>query len=156
MREQDPQNGFTTVYVPRANVSCLLETLQDQQMGLIQAFFKLLPLPWILGCQILPFKSGVSVSYSLLTLLNQPPGLQGQILWGLIFSVQDLWLGSFCPSLLGENLCSCDYPPLWKLPTWSLGLDCTVNPPLLRPSFWLPLYVFSCRRSFLLAFRLFS
>ena len=155
MREQDPQNGFTTVYVPRANVSCLLETLQDQQVGVIQALFKLLPLYWVLGCQILPFKSGVSVSYSLLT-LKPTPGLQGQILWGLIFSVQDLWLGSFYPSLLGENLCRCDYSPLWKSPTWGLGLDCTMNPPLLRASFWLTLYIFSCRRFFLLALRLFS
>ena len=127
--EQDPQNGFTTIYVPRVSVSCLLETLQDQQVGLIQAFFKLLPLHWVLECEILPFKSGVSVSYSFLTLLKQTPGLQGQTFWGLIFSVQDIWLGSFYPSLHGENLCSCDYLSLWKSPTWSLGLDCTMNLP---------------------------
>ena len=41
----------TGVYVPRVSPSCLLplqETFQDQQVGLAQAPFKLLHLPWVL------------------------------------------------------------------------------------------------------------
>ena len=40
-----------SVYVPRVSSSCLLalwEAFQDQQVGLIQAPFKLLLLPWVL------------------------------------------------------------------------------------------------------------
>ena len=40
-------------YVPRVSTSCLLplqETLQDQQVGLTQGHFKLLPPPWVLEC----------------------------------------------------------------------------------------------------------
>ena len=43
-------------------------------------------------CEILcvPFKSGVSISHSLLALLKvSPTGLQSQTFWGLVFSVQD-------------------------------------------------------------------
>ena len=39
-----------SVYVPRVSCSCLLplwEILQDQQVGLTQAPFKLLLLPWV-------------------------------------------------------------------------------------------------------------
>ena len=43
----------TSVCVPRVTSSCLLplwETLQDQQVGLTQAPFKLLLQPWVLEC----------------------------------------------------------------------------------------------------------
>ena len=156
MGEQNPQNGFTTVYVSRESVSCLLETLQDQQVDLIQAFLKITASALGLGVWDFALQEWSLYFLQLLTLLKQTPGLQDQIFWGLIFSMQDLWLGCFYPSLLGENLCSCDYLSLWKSPTWSLGFDCTMNPPLLHASLWFPLYIFICRRSFLLAFRLFS
>ena len=45
-----PQISVTSMYVPRVSSSCLLplqESLQDQQMGLTQAPFKLLPLHWV-------------------------------------------------------------------------------------------------------------
>ena len=41
------------VFVLKVSCSCLLplpETLQDQQVGLIQDLFKLLLLPWVLEC----------------------------------------------------------------------------------------------------------
>ena len=66
-------------------------------MGLIQAPFTLPLLPC--GprvCEILcaPFNGGVSVSYGPLGLLYvSPTDLQSQMLWGLIFPVQDPWAG---------------------------------------------------------------
>ena len=44
-----------SVYVPRVSCSCFLplqEALQDQQVGLTQAPFKLLLLPWVLKLEI--------------------------------------------------------------------------------------------------------
>ena len=77
------------VYVPRVSSSRLLplwETLQDQQVGLTQASFKLLLLPWIpehVRFCAHPQPSAPSDS--------KPAGLQSQIFWGPIFLVQDLW-----------------------------------------------------------------
>lgn len=81
----------TSVYVLRVGSICLLllqEALQDHQVGLTQAPFKLLQLPWSSVHEILcvPFKSGVSVSYGSLALQKvSPPSLQNQTSWGLIF-----------------------------------------------------------------------
>ena len=79
-----------------------------------------------------PFKSRVSVSYSPPALsYASSSGLQYQIFWGLIFPVQDtkggdpdVGLGTLMwgsePSLLGENLCTGDYPPICgSSPQWS-------------------------------------
>ena len=60
------------------------------------------------------------------------------------------------PSLLGGNFCNCDYPPLCGLLTRVVGLDYTVFPPLLLVSLLFLLYIFCCRKSFLLEFRSFS
>ena len=77
-------------------------SLQDQQVGLTKASFKLLLLPWGQECKIscAPFKSEVSISSSPLKvspppalLKVSPAGLQSQMLWGLIFPVQDPWAG---------------------------------------------------------------
>ena len=89
--ERASKTAVPSVCVPRVSSSCLLslqETLQDQQVGLTQAPFKLLLLPWILECELLcvPFKRGVSISPSPLGLLKlSPAGLQSQTFWGLIF-----------------------------------------------------------------------
>ena len=62
--------AVASICVPRRSPSVLLslwETLQDHQVGLTQAPLQLLPECWDLGvCENLhvPFKSGVSVSYS--------------------------------------------------------------------------------------------
>ena len=58
-----------------------------------------------------------SVSYSLLTLqYASPAGLEIQTFWGLIFLVQHPQAGEpnvgLNPSLLGENLCNCNYSPI--------------------------------------------
>ena len=49
-KDELPKRAAAHVCVPRVNSSCLLllwETLQDQQLGLTQATFKLLLLPWV-------------------------------------------------------------------------------------------------------------
>ena len=77
------------------------------------------------ACEILcaPFKSGISISYSLLALLNvSPTDLQSQMFWGLVFLVQDSWAGEPDMGLrpltpLGEPL-QCNYPPVCGSPTW--------------------------------------
>ena len=51
MADKIPEMASASIYVPRGNFHCLLllqEALQDQQMGMTQAPFKLLPLPWVL------------------------------------------------------------------------------------------------------------
>ena len=45
-----PELAAASVFIPSVSSSCLLfpwETLQDQQVGLTQAAFKLLLLPWV-------------------------------------------------------------------------------------------------------------
>ena len=101
------------------------------------------------GCENLhmPFKNRVSVFFIPLTLLyTRSTGLQSQMFWGLIFPVQDpllrsLMLGSD-PSLLGEKLCNCDYPPVCGPPTQVCGswLYCISTPPphlVVVPSLYL-------------------
>ena len=71
----------------------LREALQDQQVCLAQAPFKLLLLPWGPGVREVlcaSFKSGVCVSHSPLALLEVSlGGLQSQTFWGLVFPGQD-------------------------------------------------------------------
>jgi len=79
-------------------------------------------------CRILwvPFKSGVSVSYSCLAfLISSLTKLQSQAFWGLIFLMQDPWAGwpnvALKPIAHEENLCNYDYPPVSGLPTRGCG-----------------------------------
>ena len=76
---------------------------------------------------------------------------------GLVFVVQDPWAREpdvdLDPSLLGKNICNCVYPRVCGLPAGGVGLDHR-SPPLL-PVSWFLLYIFSCRKSFLLVFRSF-
>ena len=63
---------------------------------LTQDPFKILLLPWLSEYVrfLLSPKSGVSLTYSPLALLNvSPTGLQRQMFWGLIFLAQDRWPG---------------------------------------------------------------
>lgn len=59
-------SGCPRVYISRVISTCLLpfwEVLQDQQVGLTQALFKLLLLPWFPECVrfgVHPLKVGVS------------------------------------------------------------------------------------------------
>ena len=114
-------------------------------------------------CEILcaPFESRVSISYSPLALRKvSPTGLQSPMFWKLFFLVQDPQagkpnVGSY-PSVLRENFCNCNYPPFVGRPPKGMGLDSTLSPPLLHIFLWFLLYIFSCRRSFLLVFRSFS
>lgn len=80
--------------IPSCNLP-LQEALQNQQVGLNQALFKLLLLYLDLECLrfcIHPFKSEVSVSYRPLALPKiSPTDFQSQTFWELIFPVQGPW-----------------------------------------------------------------
>ena len=72
-----------------------------------------------------------------------PTGLQSQMLWGLIFLVQDPWAGEPDMRLrtltpMGEPLYY-NYSPLCGLPR-GMGLDYIMSPPLLPNLFWFLLY----------------
>ena len=152
------------VYVPSRSPNCLLplqEALQDQQGGLNQDPFKWLPLHWDLECMrfcVHPLRAE-SVPYTPLALPYASPAcLQRQMFWGPIFLVQDPQAGQPYVGLrvltswikpLQLWLSSC----LWV--TFQL-CDHTVSPPLLPVMLWFFLCIFSCERSFLLVFRLFS
>ena len=94
-----------------------------------------------------------SIYHSALTLLKVgPTAFQSQIFWGFIFLLQDPREpdGGSDPSLLEENLCCCNYPPICGTPTQGMGLDYTVSLPLPPVSLWFLLYIFCCGRSFFL------
>ena len=78
MADKTSEMASASIYVLRGNFSCLLllqEALQDQQMGMTQAPFKLLPLPWVLEHVILHAfcHSGISLFNSLLALIYTHP-----------------------------------------------------------------------------------
>ena len=113
-----------SICVPRVSHTCLLhlqETLQEQQVGLTQAPIKLLLLSWSVVRFCVCSLSEISISPSPLGLPKlSPTAFQSQILWGLIFLVQDSWVGVFDVGLgpltpVGEPL------PLW-LPTQACDL----------------------------------
>ena len=152
--EQAPQND----YVPWGSTSRLLplrEALQDQQVCLTQTSFKWLHLPsesWSVWDVVHPVRVE-SIYHSALTLLKVgPTAFQSQIFWGFIFLLQDPREpdGGSDPSLLEENFCCCNYPPICGTPTQGMGLNYTVSLPLLPVSLWFLLYIFCCGRSFFL------
>ena len=84
------------VCVPRVSSSYLLplqEALQNQQVGLIWTPIILLLLPWVpqhVRFLCVPIKGEASISPNPLELLKlSSTSLQSQMLWGLVFSVQD-------------------------------------------------------------------
>lgn len=95
-----------------------------------------------------------------LSISHSPPGLlkvsyaslESQTIRGLIFPVQDSYLGNLMwnldPSLFGENLCNYKYPPVCLLPTGWVGvlsIPCSIPPTYLIVVL---LYIFSCRSVF--------
>ena len=93
------------------------------------------------ACEILcaPFKSGVSVSHSAPELLKVgSTGLQGQTFWRLTFLVQ-------IPRSLGTSSATVTILPFVNHPPWGILGFCLSY----SSSLWLLLYIFSCRRSFL-------
>ena len=80
-------------------------------------------------CEILwvPFKSGVAISHSSLTLWKvSPAGFQSQTFWGLIFLVQDPWAGDLSVGLRPlapweEALQFWFATPVYELPIWGHG-----------------------------------
>ena len=69
-----------------------------------------------------PFKSGVSISHSPLTLPKvRPDGFQSQTFWGLIFMVQNPQAGEPSVGLGSHAPCNYNYPPICGWPTWVYG-----------------------------------
>ena len=111
------------------------------------------------ACEILcvPFKSEVSISPSPLGLQKErPAGLQSQCSGGSSSQCKTPRLGSLMwglgLSLLWENLCICNYSPICGSPTWGMGLDYIATPPTPTIFLLFLLFIFSCRRSFLVGF----
>ena len=73
--------------------------------------------------------------------------------WELIFAVQDPWPGE--PDVGLRALTPVGEPQFVGHSPRGMGLDYIVNSPLLPVSLWFFLYVFSCRRSFLVGSGLF-
>ena len=163
-----PKIAAASIFVPRRCPNCFLslqEALQDQQGGLTQASFKVLPL-----CKdsehvrflCAPFKSRVLFSYSPLALpYASPAGLQSLAFRGLITPVQDPQAGEPNAGLRpltpwGEPLQLWLFSCLWIACPRGMNLDSTVSPLLLPISLWFLLCIFSCGKSFLLVFRSFS
>ena len=145
-------------------VSCLTESLcKDQQVDMSKVSFRSLTLG-VTVCNVLliTFKSGVSTTHRPVVLLNiSPTDLQCQIFWGFLFLVQDPHsgdpsCGAWIPCSLGRTTVIIALFPLVGWLPRAMGLDHMCLCPPLPILLWLLLYLFSCRWSFLLVFRLFS
>lgn len=109
----------------------------------------------VLGCGMYeivhaPLKRGVCFLQPSCPPVCKAAGLQRQIFSGIIFPVQESRLGSpvwGCDSLLlGENLWSCEYPPVCGSLTLNMGFGFTVSTPPTH--LWFLLSIFSCGKSF--------
>ena len=165
--EQAPPNGYHQclcsqgkLHLPPASLEGSPKSAGGSDPGSFQITASVLGLG---AAEILcaPFKSGGSISYSPLALPKlSSTGLQSQCSeasssWCRTLRLENpMWVSE--PSLLGENLCNCNYPPVLGSPTQSMDLDSTASPPLLPILLWFLLYIFSCRRSFLLVVQSFS
>ena len=123
--EHIPHNGCYQCLCPQSELQLLPVSLGGSPRsagGSDPGTFQITASSLGLGaCEILcvPLKSGLSISYSPLALPKvSTTGFQSQTFWGLIFLVQDpqarSW-GAQCGvdlSLLGENLCNCNYAPI--------------------------------------------
>ena len=115
MVEPAPQNGCNQCLCPQGELQLPPASPGDSPgsaCGSDPGSFQMTASALGLGaCEILcvPFKSGVSVSHSLLALPEvSPSGLKRKVFWELVFLEQDPQLGSpvwgLDPSLLGRNL----------------------------------------------------
>lgn len=113
-------------------------------------------------CEILcvSFESEVFICLRLTTLPKvNSAGLQSQKFWRFIFPPQDPQVGEWGsmlgldPSLLGENLYSCNYSPIHGSPTWGYVTQLYYVPTPTTHLVVVPCYIFIYRRSFLLVFR---
>ena len=110
--EQTPPNGHHQHLCQKGEFQLSPDSpqaLQDQQSALIQVHFKLLPLCWVLECEIscVPCQSRISVSYKLLAFsYSSSEGLQSQMFWFPIFPVKYLQAGGYygvqTPHFLGR------------------------------------------------------
>ena len=130
----------------------LQETLQDQQVGLTQAPFRLLLLPWVLEnvrfC-VCPLRiesvfptalwSPKSKTHwpSRLNILGAPLPNTGLLGSGAQWGAQT-------PRSLGRTSAIVITLPFVCQSPWDMGLCYTMTPPLLPDSLWFLLYIFSC------------
>ena len=162
-----PKMAVATVYIFRVSTSCLLsprEAFQDQQVGLTQAPFKLLPLLGLGLCEVLrmPCKNTISISQSPLAPCTEARLAfkarhlgQGE---GLVFQVQSLsWGAGYGPRMtcpLGRRY-AIEIILFVGYLSRGMGLDYTMFLPLLPIALWFLLYIFTYRKFFLLVFRSF-
>ena len=81
-----------------------------------------------------------------------PAGLQSQMLKGLIFLEQDLWvwgpeIGLRTLTPVGDTL-QYNYFPVFGLPTWGVWHFYMASLPLLSIWLWFFVHIFICRRAF--------
>ena len=121
-----PASVPSTLGLPACLLS-LQEALQDQQVGLTQAFFRLLPLCWLLEhvrfC-LCPLGAMFSCNPSALQYTSptvlKPRFCGSSWLWGRISRLESPTWG-LDPLLLGKSICSFDYPSISGLPTQRCG-----------------------------------
>ena len=111
-------------------------------------------------CEILhmPFKSRVSVSYNLIALHGCKPPLafKASHSGGSSSQCRTPWAGVLTPCFLGRTSAVLIILSFVNRLPRSVGLDYTLSLPLLPIQVWFLHYIFSCGKSFLLVFRLFS
>lgn len=121
-----PASVPSTLDIPTCLLS-LQKALQDQQVGLTQAFFRLLPLCWVLehvrfcSCPLGAIFScnPSALQYTSPTVLK--PRCSGHHwLWGRISGLESPTWG-LDPLLLGSSICNFDYPSISGLPTQGCG-----------------------------------
>ena len=161
MIKQAPKMAATNVYMFPGKISaafCLSRRPSESDPGSFQITASSLE---VRACGILcaPLKCRGSISYVSGSPIWKPhTGFQNQTFWWLVFLVQESWVGELdvglrCLTPWREPL------QLWlfclrvtHLQVWVLTL-LHFHPSYLSCFFF---YIFSCRKSFLLVFRLFS
>ena len=123
-----PQNGCQQHLCPQGELHLSPASLEGSPRpasGSDRVPFKLLLLHWVLECvrfSVHHFMNRVSVSYSHMAFpCASPTGLQSQMFRGSSSRCRTPGIGSLMwgsdSSLLGENLCSCDYLPICGSPS---------------------------------------
>ena len=139
-----PQMAASTIYITRDRPRCLLslwESLPEQQVGLTQASFKLLPLHWA-------YETCVSLYEWILFFLKPSVSLISKPCWpsradvlGFFLPSSDPWMreSNQTPCSLGRTFSIVIVFPFLSCPPRDVGLECTVSfPPthlIVVPSF---------------------
>ena len=157
-----PQNGCCQCLCPQGELQLLSASLSSadrSDTGSSQITASALS-PGVCDILCAPFKSKISIFPSPLGFLKVSSTLlQSQILWELIFPLQEPQAGEpnmrLRPLTPLEEPLQCNYSPICRLPAQGYGIDYIVSLLLLPISLWFPFYTFSCRRSLFVGLSLF-